>query len=356
MKKKRSVTLVGSICLIFVFAVVSVMAACATPAPKPAPTPAPTPAPKPAPAPKPKAEPIVLKVVTMFPEGHGSAAGWRMYQEALNEAANGELILEFAGGPEAIGRYEQPVAVQSGAVFGNMTVTAYYVSLLPEGDIWHLSHLTPWEERESGFHELMVELHKEQNMYYLGRQLTNSPFNMFTNLNTNGPYDLSGLKFRSGRIYEPFMRELGIVPVSTSIGEAYSALERGLVDAVAFTSSSAISFSMFEVAKYITGPPFYGAQNGVMILNLDMWNGLPKHLQDLMIDVQKKVERDIVDYFGDQYNQNIQKLLGEGMELNEWSSADTTWFLNMLDRVSWEAAEKNLGRDKVTRLREMLIK
>jgi len=299
----------------------------------------------------------VLKAVTMFPEGHGSAAGFRMYQEMLNEAAKGEVILEFAGGPEAIPGFEQPEAVRTGAIDVNFTVTAYYKTMLPEANGHHLSRLTPWEERESGFYDLMVELHKAKNIYYLGRQLVNSPFIMSTrNLRIERPYDLSGLRFRTAALYDALYRKLGITGVTMPLGDQYSALERGLVDGTASTPSSAIKFSLYEVAKYVIGPRFYGAQNAVMLINLDVWNQLPKDVQDLMIDVQIKVEPEIWDYFGDTLSKDLKKLQDEGMEFVEWSPADTKWFLDTADKAAWEEIEENIGPEMTAKLRSLTTK
>ena len=77
MEKKKSLVLLGSICLVLVLAALPFMAACAKPAPAPAPAPAPT-------------EPIVLKAVAFHTPGV-TTWGFDQYLERVNEAAKGEL-------------------------------------------------------------------------------------------------------------------------------------------------------------------------------------------------------------------------------------------------------------------------
>ena len=65
LRNKRLLTLLGSVSLILVLGVVSLLGACAQPAPAPAPAPAPTPSPSPAPEPEPL-EPVKIGILRGF--------------------------------------------------------------------------------------------------------------------------------------------------------------------------------------------------------------------------------------------------------------------------------------------------
>ena len=209
------------------------------------------------------------------------------------EQAKGELIIDYIGGPEVIASREQYEAARVGVVDMAFTPTQHYISLVPEANILPISHLMPWEEREVGIHDLMVEVHKKINLYYLGRTIFGEPWTSFffwTNVRVETPYDLAGQKFRALSLYLPFMQELGISPVTMSLGDIYTAMDRGLVDGWAATPGTGLRFHLDEVTKYVIAHGFYQS-NATVKMNLDTWNSLPKHLQDLMIKVQIEAER-----------------------------------------------------------------
>ncbi|MDP6179338.1 MAG: TRAP transporter substrate-binding protein DctP [Desulfatiglandales bacterium] len=302
-------------------------------------------------------KPIVLKAVTFIPQGHPSAWGWWRYRELINEAAKGRLVLEFAGGPETISGFDQPEALRTGAIDVNYIVTAYYKTMLPEANSLHLSTLKPWEERESGFHGYMVELHKKKNIYFMGRQLFNSPFILATSkLRIERPQDLRGRKFRTAALYDAMFKKLGVTGITIPISDQYSALERGLVDGTATTPSSALKYSFNEVCKYIIGPMYYRAQNGVMLVNLDAWNRIPKDLQDLMIKTQIKVEREVWDHFGNLVGGQVHQLKERGMEFVKWSPADDKWFLDIAYQAAWGEVEKKTSRETAAQLKGMITR
>ncbi|MFC1902626.1 TRAP transporter substrate-binding protein DctP [Chloroflexota bacterium] len=343
-------------CLVATVMLVSLFLGCGapSPAPSPAPAPAPSPAPSPIPAPTP-VEPIVLKTVAFNVESHASVAGFVIFKDMINERAKGELVVEYIGAREAIPMFEQPEAVARGAVDACFNVGGVTKSFIPGINSMVLSEMTAWEEREVGYHDLMVEIHKKENLYYLGRQLMHLSFYMFSDTPFATPYDMSGQRFRSGGLYDPLYKKLGIVSVTIPLAEQYTALERGLVDGAASTAGSIDAFKLYEVCKYILSPPFYGAQNGYMMINLDKWNSIPKHLQDLMIEVQKEAEPLILEHYKKSDGEYYQKALDNGMVQVEWSPADTQWFLDTAYSVAWEEVMSDDPVDGA-KMRDMLAK
>ena len=302
-----------------------------------------------------ESKPIVLKTVTFLPEGHGSAWGWWFYKDMLNKAAKGRLIIEFSGGPETIKGFEQPGALMTGAIDVNYNVGAYYKTIIPEANCMVLSKLTPWEERKSGFHDFMVKLFRKKGIFYLGRQLINSPFILATSkLKIQRPQDLKGLRFRTAALYDALFKKLGVIGITIPIGDQYSALERSLVDGTATTPSSALKYSFHEVCKYVIGPTFYGAQNGVMLINLNVWNRIPQDLKDLMIETQMKAERLIWEHYENTTDDQLKKLKSNGMEFVEWSEADSKLFLDIAYDAAWEEIAKKTNPQTASRLKKLI--
>ncbi len=86
-----------------------------------------------------------------------------------------------------------------------------------------------------------------------------------------------------------FIRGMGGEPVELSIGELYTALQIGTVDAAVTTLLLGVTGSLYEVADHIAGPVIgFGYTNNV--INKDIWDGIPEDLQQIIIEEGAKTE------------------------------------------------------------------
>ena len=86
-----------------------------------------------------------------------------------------------------------------------------------------------------------------------------------------------------------FIRGMGGEPVELSVGEIYTALQIGTVDAVVTTLLLGVTGSLYEVADHIAGPVIgFGYTNNV--INQDVWDGIPADLQQIIIEEGAKAE------------------------------------------------------------------
>ncbi len=304
-------------------------------APAPAPTPKPAPKPTPAPAPAPKGELITLKALTFISPKSGSNKMYIEYINRVNEAAKGELFIDLVGGPEVIGTFDQAEALRTGVIDLDHIAAARYDPILPEGAAFALSEINSAEQRKSGFADLMVELHKKINYYYIGNLRHGPGFYLWTNFLPETPYDLAGHRMRTGSLYDLFMKAIGIAPITMSQSEVYTAIERGLVDGFGDTTASVQRYKFYEVTKYRIDHKFY-YPNVTTVMNLDKWNSLPKHLQDLMQDIMLEMEPEAVAHFDSVAEANDKSLLDAGMEFIKFSPADAKWYVDTAYRAAWD--------------------
>ncbi|MFC1938134.1 TRAP transporter substrate-binding protein DctP [Chloroflexota bacterium] len=293
-----------------------------------------------------------------MPIPHPATPGYALFIERVNERSKGELTLDYLGGPEVIPMFEQGEALRTGVIDINYNVTAFYLSHLPEGDAFPPSEITPMEERERGFYDLMVELHKEKmNAYYLGRITSNFPYGLATNIRVETPYDLVGQKFTSsGPVFVPLLNELGIVPYVQAITDMYTSLERGMVDGAAGPATSFVQFHQYEVCKYWINEPIWSASNGVLLVNLDTFNKLPKHQQDLLKDVAAEVESELDAMFTEIFEGLYKTMRDNGVEFIEFSPTDSKWFQETTYRVIWEKLEQRVSPEMYAKLRDLVRK
>jgi len=288
-----------------------------------------------APTPAPKAEPITLKVVAARPKPSSTNVPFFEWEKRLMEKTKGELIIEFAGGPEAISAFELGAAVQKGVIDMAYAIPNYYADILPETLIGGIVQTTPMEDRKSGFHDLLVKRHEEVGLYWVSRMCHGTVFHLFTDDRVEKLADLKGLRFRSAPLYDALFKELGITGITMEMGEVYTAIERGLVDGYAYPMHAIPSAGLHEVTKYVVDHGFWTGFTGI-IVNLDRWSSLPKHLQDAMVETAIEVEPWMLDFYREDVKKGREVLQDAGAEFIKLSPQEGQQLIDSAYRVRWE--------------------
>jgi TRAP-type C4-dicarboxylate transport system substrate-binding protein len=282
-------------------------------------------------------DPIVLKAMCFSPDTDKVVAPpyYRLIDK-INGRAKGELVIEHRGGPEAIPGFDQFGALAKGVFDFGVENESYYGKQVTGLPVTHLSRLSPVEERESGYYKLRVEILQKHNVRYLGRAWGHGlGYCVYTNKLVKDPRkDFKGQKLRISPAYEPLCRALGAAPVVLPFPDIYTAMERGTIDGFIIASSIALDFSWHEVTKYFTDPPVYTI-NLEVLMNLDSWNRLPKHLQDLIEGCMAEFERESIPESQAYVRDYRQRMIDAGMAPLKWSPEDVEWFAKTAFDASW---------------------
>lgn len=104
--------------------------------------------------------------------------------------------------------------------------------------------------------------------------------------------DFNGMRVRAtGGMGEAFTK-IGAVPTSVTSAEAYTALESGVVDAVAFAPHAHLSFRTVDIAKWWTTNLNPGSVNCPVVVNNDALAGLSDaHREALMSSIPAAMDR-----------------------------------------------------------------
>jgi TRAP-type C4-dicarboxylate transport system substrate-binding protein len=208
----------------------------------------------------------------------------------INERGKGIVQIEVRGGPEAIGMFQQPAAVRDGVVDMVHTPGSFYGANVPEIDAMVASRVTPMEARANGGAAIMDQAHQERfNVKHLGWIDGGIKFHIYMDSEPkfraeDGVLDLTGVKLRDNPIYHAFFEAMNATTASMPSTEVYSALEKGVVDAAAWTEIGIPQLKWNEFLSYRVDPTFYNTDIGV-IFNLDAWNALTPESQTLIQDV-----------------------------------------------------------------------
>ena len=102
--------------------------------------------------------------------------------------------------------------------------------------------------------------------------------------------DYRGLEIRTNSsAMSDFISGMGGSPVFYSIGELYTALQQGIVDAAAYGALLAAPAGLHEVTDHMSGPIIgFGYTNNV--INRDVWDRIPADLQQIMIEEGARAE------------------------------------------------------------------
>jgi TRAP-type transport system periplasmic protein len=265
-----------------------------------------------------------------------------LVQQDADKRYPGQLKLQDRGGSETIGNTEQVEATRRGLVDITYTAASYYTSIMPEMDIMSLSKTMPWEERANGLNAYLEKLHNEKaNSHYLGRFDTASLFHLFLSKPIKSVDDLKGRRIRCSPTHIPFMKSVGAEPIGMPPSDIYTAMERGVVDGYVQPAYVIRDFGLVEVSKYMAIPGFYKPVS-VVLMNLDSWNKLPKHLQDLLTENMEKAQRLALKAYGDKNNAEIASFKKDGMMMDELMGPEAANFSNaaykaLLDTVMKKA-------------------
>jgi TRAP-type C4-dicarboxylate transport system substrate-binding protein len=283
-----------------------------------------------------------------------------MFIEKVNERAKGEMVINYRGGPEIIGQYDLGVAVQTGIVDLAVNALGFYEPLVPGIGAAMLSTRTPQEERApGGAYYYLVELHKKGGLYYLGRAVPGPEgeflFYVFLRKKTEKPQDFVGLRLGSGTAARAAVLGWGATASPVQISDYYTAMERNLVDGIAGSTLHAwVTMGAQEVTKYVIDHPFYQGI-GVAIMNLNTWNKLPKHLQNLIMDSMIEFEKWKVVAEKKRSNEARQKMIDSKVEFYKLAPPVADWFIKTAYNAAWEYHQKKFP-EATSKLKELLSK
>ncbi|MCG8594694.1 MAG: TRAP transporter substrate-binding protein DctP, partial [Kiloniellales bacterium] len=226
----------------------------------------------------------------------------------------------------SIGMFEQATAIQKGVVDLSCLPAAFYARSLPENEAISTSNSGPEAVRANGGMAIIDRLHQERlGMKYLGWVDSGVKFHIYMKdapaFTDAGLPDLKGVKMRDNPIYGAFFRALDAETHQMAATDVYPALQKGVVNASAWTAIGVKALKWDEFLRHRLDPQFYQTDISV-VMNLDKWNGLDdaarKILQDTVIahEISSRAAREA------EAVEEQKQLEAEGMTVHAVSAAD----------------------------------
>ena len=230
-----------------------------------------------------------LTVSTALGSKHDqSTAFFETFMKKMAED-EGEVKLKYIGGPEVPPNRKQGAAMKRGLIDIIMSPTTYYSTAVPEARLTGISNVSPQEWRKNGGYEIMAAAWaKRLNAKILGWGNFYG-FNQFyiwmlekPKLSKKTGINLNKTKMRTTPLYTPFLRAMGATPKAISPSEVYTALERGVVQGLAWPEGG-VAFRGWQAhIKYRIFPGFFRSTT-MATMNLDKFNKLSRKAQDQIL-------------------------------------------------------------------------
>jgi TRAP-type C4-dicarboxylate transport system substrate-binding protein len=234
------------------------------------------------------AQETTLTLVSSWNRQQNFTALFMKYVDAVNEAGKGVVQIKFLGGPEVIPQRQMLYALRRGVIdlaFGGIT---YYRGVLPEGDAMFAATISPMQARANGaLDALQPYWAKRINARLIGWMQSGIGVNIYLSnaprFGADGMPDLSGLKIRTSPSNRELLARLGARPIQIAVKEIYTALQRGLVDGLAFTTTGMPEMGVERFIHYRIDPAFLQMTICLQI-NLERWNALDPAARTILVD------------------------------------------------------------------------
>ncbi|KFI38217.1 hypothetical protein HY02_05475 [Peptococcaceae bacterium SCADC1_2_3] len=237
-----------------------------------------------------------LRLASTLPIGHHQTRSCDLFKKLVEERTEGRVKIEhYPAGQLYADKDLVDILPQGGVEIANINY-GMWTGLVPEFGI--LDFIGVYSSPE---HAYRVQDDPEVNKI-IGKKLAekgNAVILAWPGMEARGPLfvkpvkkleDLKGLKVRAHSEYCTYwFKALGASPVLMSSAEVYQALQRKTIDGVVSGGTSYIDRKFIEVAKYPIGNAFATYGPFALVINKNVWDKLPKDIQEIMLQAGKEV-------------------------------------------------------------------
>ncbi len=184
--------------------------------------------------------------------------------------------------------------------------------------------------------------------------MTSSPYDIYTDgKEVKVPADLKGLKLRAGGgLKTESLDFIGASPVTIPVSDLFSSLDRGVVEGVHSYHMDIEGYGVVEKLKYATNNLGFGATAFGLVMNEDVYQGLPKDVQEAFEKASLEIIEVFPEVYNDEYIAVAKRLAEEGItvyepsksEKKEWEKFYQDFTDKLLEKLDSEQFNKVLER------------
>jgi len=290
------------------------------------------------------------KMEFFFAKGHPATVHCQDYFcKVVDKLSQGRLKIASHGANELVPTFEISSAVSKGTIEMG-TWTPYFdmgkdpvggiLGVMPFGFTGH--DYMVWYY-EAGGKEYVQKMYDKYNIHVIGAWLSFAQMAGISKKPITSLAEMKGKVFRNTGLPAKILEEVGIKTIVLPPGELYTALDRGTVDILEFSTPSVNwSFGLHEVGKYVLVPGWQEPSSLIInIINKDAWNSLPEDLQ-YILEIATRAEYQNYATFG-VYDDAVawKKMLDYGCVVNRLSNEDLAALEEATNKVLQRMADKD---------------
>jgi TRAP-type C4-dicarboxylate transport system substrate-binding protein len=164
------------------------------------------------------------------------------------------------------------------------------------------------------------------------------------------PADAKGLKMRAaGKKFEYMLKEAGASITSMPSSEIYHALSTGVLNACLTSSSSFVSYRLYEQLKFMNVPRDYAIwyMAEPLCMSMKTWKRLKPEQQKVFEEVAQDLERNwVVPHFSKDTQVLIDEFTKAGVKLHYMSKGEFDQWQEFARKTAWKNFEETVPKGK----------
>lgn len=289
------------------------------------------------------------RVQALWGSGEDTFKYFQEFCDKVKANTGGRLEIQpFAAGA-VVGAFETLDAVSNNVLQGQSTYPGYWAGKEPAlaviGD-YAFGYRSPeqqlrWLEDKGGM-AMLRQAYSRFNAYTIGCTWWGVE-SLTSKRPIRRPEDFKGIKHRGAQgLASETIAKMGASIVVIPGGEAYSALEKGVVDSVDWSTISVNSkVGFFEVAKFATYPGFHSMPIQDFTVNANAWKALPDDVKGILEKTFREFSSTQVSRIAENDKRVASEVKSKGVELVAWSDTDLARARQLAQNVADEWGAKS---------------
>jgi len=294
-----------------------------------------------------------FSAVTFLPQtAEYYVEGMGEFMDTVNEELEGEVQIDYLGGPDVIPGFDQFEAVRNGTVDLAAIPANYAAGALSIAPAIELSRLSPIEEREAGVYDIWRDIYEEElDLVYLGN-ISTAPHHLWTNFEVDSLDDFEGKVMRSAPIQRPLIEVLGAEAVSMEGGEIFTAMERGVIGGFAWPAFGIVDLGLNEVTDYRIDPGF-GQSAVPIVMNVEAFETLSEENRAALEEIAREVEREMYEQTQERLGKMESTLEEQDVQIIKLPPDEADALTKLAYESGWQRLMETADPERVEELREL---
>ena len=297
------------------------------------------------------------RIQTLFPPDNINYKALARVADKVAVMSGGRLAFELIPVKQIVGPTGTLEAVRNGIIDGHFTWPGLWAGREPAfALVADLPGGFPSAHEALEFYydgpglALTRELHAIEGLYTVGVFCVGIE-SLPSRVPIRGVADLEGLKVRlPGGVTSMVMAEFGVAPVKLPFSEAFSALDKGTVDAADNSSvAENVRMGFHDSARYAVYPGIHSAPILDLSVNLSKWEALPDDLKAIVETAMHSVAEASM-YTRDKADRKVVREIRSGqydIELLDWPRAERLAFRKRAKQIWLQYGENSPMAKKV---------